>query len=157
MGDMKNTMEGGMEIFAKASDYLGNLGEKAGRNEGPNEDLAMLIPSVILKALACEVGLKTLLKIEGKDAEKAHNLKTLFEKVENSHQAEISEVLLAKMKKVDESYNEQKLTEDLDEVKNAFIEWRYFYENPHKTSYTFLNELYKSIRMIVYSAEQEND
>lgn len=110
--DKKKSMEGGMEIFARASNYLGDIAKSALANDGSKEECAMIIPSIVLKGLACEIGLKTLLKIEGKNIEREHKLKTLYQQLEEGHRCEISQVLLVSMTKVDEDYNEEKLNED---------------------------------------------
>lgn len=155
--DKKKSMEGGMEIFARASNYLGDIAKSALANDGSKEECAMIIPSIVLKGLACEIGLKTLLKIEGKNIEREHKLKTLYQQLEEGHRCEISQVLLVSMTKVDEDYNEEKLNENLNEINKAFIDWRYFYEKSQHVGVTFLEEFYKSIQMIVYSAMQENE
>ena len=58
--DKKKSMEGGMEIFARASNYLGDIAKSALANDGSKEECAMIIPSIVLKGLACEIGLKTV-------------------------------------------------------------------------------------------------
>ena len=150
--DIQKAMEGGMEIYAKAANYLKELSEDALCDNGPEENLPMILPAIVLKALACEIGLKTLLQIEGNSNEKEHNLNTLYRKVEECHRSEITQVLLAKMKKVNENYDEDKLIEDIEKVGKTFVEWRYFYEDSRHARITFLDEFYESIQMIVHSA-----
>lgn len=50
--DKKKSMEGGMEIFARASNYLGDIAKSALANDGSKEECAMIIPSIVLKGLA---------------------------------------------------------------------------------------------------------
>ena len=155
--DTEKIMKVGMETFAKASKYLENLSKKAVLGMGPVGDIPMMIPSIVLGALACEVGLKTLLRIEGKTDERKHELKVLYQKLDECHKSEISQKLLVSMKEIDENYNEENLDEDLDEVNKAFVDWRYFYEKSQHTSIAFLNEFYKSIQMTICSTDQESD
>lgn len=146
-------MKTGMETFAKASKYLEGLSKKAVFGVGPIGDIPMMVPSIVLGALACEVGLKTLLRIEGKTDERKHELKILYQKLDESHKSEISQKLLVSMKEKDDNYNEKNLDEDLDEVNKAFIDWRYFYEKSQSISIDFLNEFYKSIQTTICDAD----
>jgi HEPN domain-containing protein len=79
---------------------------------------AMFIPALVCAAFSAEVGLKALLLQEGKAA-KGHDLYELFAQLTDEHKQEIVRLVAQPI---------DQFQSNLRRVKDAFPEWRYFYE-----------------------------
>ena len=99
-------------------------------------------PFLVNKSFACEVYLKFLLgdfKIDFSDlkGKNGHNLSKLYDKLPINVKNELLKFLQSKGTQTNE-----KLLTKLNSVSQAFIEWRYIYENFDGISadYSFLND-----------------
>ncbi len=88
------------------------------KNQASPFDLnANLISVILLYAISSEVGIKALLAKEGKLDVHSHDLKSLFEKLDEPLQIEI------KNKVENDDFDNE-----LEKIKKSFVDWRYFYE-----------------------------
>lgn len=89
-----------------------------------------VIPSIVCAAFAVEVALKGLLRFTGVDVpDRVHQIKPLFEQLPIEYQG----LLIASMfyeKPVVVSSHEQFIGL-LESINGAFVEYRYFYEDPY--------------------------
>lgn len=100
-----------------------------------------IIGSVILYALSCEIGLKSLYIKNGLQIPKKHDLKSLFEGLPEEVQNEIKTGL-----------QDDNLNKEFDTLlvtnKDAFINWRYYYEGNQTVNIYFLRKLASSIFLV---------
>ena len=94
-----------------------------------------IIASVILYAFSSELGLKALFLKAGMPIPHKHDLKSLFGSLPNDMQENIKTQI-----------NQEGFEDDFDTLidrnKDAFIEWRYYYEGgDKKVNITFLRKL----------------
>lgn len=89
-------------------------------DRGSVDDGSYFIGYVLITSLTCEIGIKALLKNEGKDSFREHKLDKLFERLSDHQQKEIANKCHYNI--VDE------LKKDLSINNDHFIAWRYFYE-----------------------------
>lgn len=80
------------------------------------------VPQIVNMAFACEVFLKTLILMRGKK-QTGHELKDLWNVLDNETRQEIVNVLI---KETD--FTEELIRDGVEDISNAFIEWRYSYE-----------------------------
>ena len=90
-----------------------------------------IISSVVLYAFSCELGLKALALKAEKEFPKKHDLMSLYENLPNEMQEGIKSQL--------ETMFVESFDTLLERNKNAFTQWRYYYEPGDKTvDVTFL-------------------
>lgn len=86
--------------------------------EGVSDGKPALIPAVVCAAFSAEVGLKAILGAEGKPSS-GHELRSLFERVSEESRAAIIH---------NTSYDAARFESALSAASDAFIKWRYIYE-----------------------------
>lgn len=110
--------------------------------------LDFFIGDTIISSLACEIGLKTLLKIENFNYGRIHDLESLFDKLEKSTQHQILSLF---------SVSEESFREELHNNKDSFIKWRYHFEPTPNASYSFLVNLQEAIGYVLMGKEAYNE
>ena len=90
------------------------------------EDLLLFIPTVVNGAFAVELILKAILANNKVKYENEHNLLSLFLLLPESFQAEL---ICNLTKKASEYKDPEKFADELVLISNAFVDWRYAYEN----------------------------
>lgn len=89
----------------------------------------------VITSLICEIGLKALLKEEGKEERREHRLDVLFNKLTNERQQEIANHFHISI---------DDLKKELSKNNDHFVSWRYFYEgNCEKFDIFLINNLIK--------------
>ena len=88
------------------------------------EGIECSTPAIVNYAFACEVYLKSLLYFSDISFKKKHELKELFDMLSEKYKESIMRLTLAECGSWDDY--------SLDNISNAFIEWRYPYETIEK-------------------------
>jgi len=108
-------------------------------------------PSIVNSAFACEVFMKAILKFKQIEAPKAHKLKTLYNRLPNKIKTRIKqEVSCGYLDMWQNCFG----VEYIDQISNAFVEWRYIYEHDFSKGGTvqinigFLNRFRDTLREI---------
>lgn len=103
-----------------------------------NKIICYPIPSIILRAISCEIYMKSIIKLEGGAFDKLHDLKTLFDKISKKRGEIIINSVCLKLNINIEDFNTY-----ISENRNVFTGWRYFYEenNTLFASIEFIKEL----------------
>lgn len=143
MGRTKEEIEAGARVFGQAANTLGVVGEaalKANDFAGKQMIAQNIIPAIVLKAFSCELFMKSLV-VTG-NIKKIHKLDELFNNLSQNDKDVIKERVLNAMINKLGSYDENSFYTDLGNVANAFVDWRYFYENPRTINLDFLNSLF---------------
>lgn len=99
---------------------------------------ADLYPFVVNSAFSCELSLKAILMTQQMSRVYGHDLHTLFQKLDEQDQGAISA----------KAENELNISLDkvLNEFNNAFVEWRYAYEDSVKG---YFLELFKLAKLML--------
>ena len=87
--------------------------------------LSHRIPAIVNAAFACEVFLKTLLRLFDIPLEKEHKLKQLYKRLPQDIQERIKAGATARYGRWTDIWGQ----DYLDNISNAFIKWRYHYEH----------------------------
>lgn len=95
------------------------------QNHAPESNLAYIMPTIVNAAFSCEVFLKLLLQHEGKDIHKIHKLNDLYAKLSEDIQMELKEKTILRYGKWSDIWGRTYL----EQIANAFVEWRYSYEH----------------------------
>ena len=95
------------------------------QNHAPESNLAYITPAIVNAAFSCEVFLKLLLQHEGKDIHKIHKLNDLYAKLSEDIQMELKEKTILRYGKWSDIWGRTYL----EQIANAFVEWRYSYEH----------------------------
>jgi len=107
-----------------------------------------IVPAVVCLAFSIELGFKAILVGNGKPSE-GHKFGELFEKLPVEIRAEIQRLVVG-----EDGGFESSLTL----VSNAFVEWRYIFEEPgyHSIDVEFLSKLHDAVTQIAerYVSEQ---
>ncbi|AKR43175.1 hypothetical protein [Methylophilus sp. TWE2] len=107
-----------------------------------------IVPAVVCLAFSIELGFKAILVGSGKPSE-GHKFFDLFGKLPVEIQAEIQRLVVGE----DEGFESS-----LTLVSNAFVEWRYIFEEPgyHSIDVEFLSKLHDAVTQIAerYVSEQ---
>lgn len=143
MGRTKEEIEAGARVFGQAANTLGVVGEavlKADDFVGKQMIAQNIIPAIVLKAFSCELFMKSLV-VTG-NIKKIHKLDELFNNLSQNDKDVIKERVVNAMINKLGTYDENSFNTDLDNVANAFVDWRYFYENPRTINLDFLNSLF---------------
>lgn len=102
--------------------------------ENGHDFRSSIIASVILYAFSSELGLKSLLLKAGIAIPRKHDLRSLFDSLPNDMQENIKT-------QIDQEGFEDDFDVLIDRNKDAFIEWRYYYEGgDKKVDVTFLRK-----------------
>ena len=94
-------------------------------DSAPESNLAYITPAIVNAAFSCEVFLKLLLQHEGKDIHKIHKLNDLYAKLSEDIQMELKEKTILRYGK----WSDIGGRPYLEQISNAFVEWRYSYEH----------------------------
>lgn len=143
MGRTKEEIKVGAHVFGQAANILNAVAEaalKADEFAGKKNLAQNIIPTIVLKAFSCELFLKSLV-ITGK-IKKDHELDKLFNNLSQNDKDSIKERVVNAMKNSQGTYDENNFNTDLNNIANAFVDWRYFYENPKTINLDFLNNLF---------------
>lgn len=87
----------------------------------------LLVPYVVNGAFACELYLKGLLMLQGKtlqDIKKHHSLSQLYALLDDGTKENLKSSVMRKFTNSNKAFEAY-----LDDIANAFVEWRYGYEN----------------------------
>lgn len=95
------------------------------QDRAPESNLAYITPAIVNAAFSCEVFLKLLLQHEGKDIHKIHKLNDLYAKLSEDIQMELKEKTILRYGKWSDIWERPYL----EQISNAFVEWRYSYEH----------------------------
>lgn len=91
-----------------------------------SDDLLLLIPTIVNGAFSCELTLKAILAKNKIDYEKEHDLLSLFRLLPDPFQAELLGHLI---QKAPEYNDNEKFADELILISNAFVDWRYAFED----------------------------
>ena len=94
------------------------------------DELDYLMPFVVNGSLACELGLKALLSLQGIDHGKKHLLAELFDKNQESVRRAIVEGMPSLL---DKSVDSPEFRKWLGVISDNFRKWRYWYEDNLET------------------------
>ena len=104
------------EIGMNAFDKM----EKAFDDDTSILEKMYFLPAIVNISFACELYLKSFL-----NDTTGHDLKTLFDKQEDIIKEVIKSILGSKM----ENYSDIRFEQRLNNIKDVFITWRYYYES----------------------------
>lgn len=120
---------------------------KLAKGKLPVDFNSNLISAHILYALSAEIGMKAIMFYEGKPLKRYHNLLEIFNDLEEEHKSQI--------KGGCEAYKDT-FDELLENDKNSFVEWRYFYEGGSKTAnISFLRQFSHSVCNLMSELHKE--
>ena len=115
-------------------EYLANI-ENIALN--PENSFYQLLPAIVNLAFSIELSFKAL--INETDAKKCrHDLRKLFEKVGSPVKDILMKAIISKMQNYDAAFNEDAFWEHLERNKEAFEDWRYYYQRGRAVDITFL-------------------
>lgn len=146
MGRTKEEIEAGARVFGQAAHTLGVVGQavlKADDFKGKEMIAQNIIPSIVLKAFSCELFMKSLV-LSG-DTKKIHKLDELFNCLSDTDKCAIKSEVVNKMNETIGQYADGDFVVDLGKVANAFVDWRYFYEDTRTINIDFLNILFDTL------------
>lgn len=142
MGRTKEEIRTGAIVFGQAAKTLGIISQAALKADGfiGKKILAQnVIPSIVLKAFSCELFIKSL--IITNDIIRIHKLDELFFCLSDTDKNSIKNEVINKMASEEGQYVENDFNVDLEEVANAFVDWRYYYEDNRTIKIVFLDTL----------------
>ena len=90
------------------------------------DDLLLLIPTIVNGAFSCELTLKAILAKNKIEYEKEHDLLSLFMLLPDSFRTELFGYMIQKAPEYKEP---EKFADELILISNAFIDWRYAFED----------------------------
>ena len=146
MGRTKEEIEAGARVFGGAAHVLGVVGQavlEADDFKGKEMIAQNIIPSIVLKAFSCELFMKSLV-LSG-DIKKIHKLDELFNCLSDTDKSAIKEEVVSKMNETIGQYVDSDFFVDLGKVANAFVDWRYFYEDTRTININFLDILFDTL------------
>ncbi len=110
-------------------------------------DASLFVAVVVNGAFACELYLKSMLP----NNIHKHRLDELYAELSVNIQNEIRNMTVKNMKKIlpDKEYSSKEFDNDITNMGNSFVEWRYFYEMKSKnTSPQFLKAFMQAITSV---------
>lgn len=143
MGKTKEEIKAGARVFGQAAHTLGLVSKAALKADDFKVKRIIsqnLIPSIVLKAFSCELFMKSLI-VTG-DIKKIHKLDELFLCISDTDRNKIKNEVINKMSSEERQYIESDFDVDLKEVANAFVDWRYFFEDTRTIKLGFLDCLF---------------
>lgn len=146
MGRTKEEIEAGARVFGQAAHTLGVIGQavlEADEFKGKEIIAQNIIPSIVLKAFSCELFMKSLAVSE--NIKRIHKLDELFKILSDTDKCTIKTKVIDRMNDMIGQYTESNFLVDLGKVANAFVDWRYFYENTRTINIEFLNILFDTL------------
>ena len=90
------------------------------------DDLLLYVPIIVNGAFSSELTLKAILTKNQIEYENEHNLLSLFELLPDSFRSELIEHLIQKAPEYKEP---EKFVDELILISNAFVDWRYAFED----------------------------
>ena len=90
-----------------------------------SNNLSYIIPAIVNAAFSCEIFLKLLLQHEGEDIHRIHKLNDLYAKLSQDTQVELKKKTIFRYGKWSDIWGRPYL----EQISNAFVEWRYSYEH----------------------------
>lgn len=108
-------------------------------------------PSIVNSAFACEVFMKAILKFKQIEAPKAHKLRELYDKLPDELRERIKQKVSCGYRDMWQTWFGSEL---IDQISNAFVDWRYIYEHDFRKDGTihidigFLNRFRDTLREI---------
>ena len=130
-------MNARINAFIVFKDVALDLYEKIDKNK-PLDTFNEIIAFVVNGSLACEIGIKVILAENDYQERKSHDLKKLFDELDEITRNFIKENMPS-LKPNEEGLEE--FDSLLIEVSKNFVEWRYYYEKDIKTNWLFIYEL----------------
>ncbi|QRM27905.1 hypothetical protein [Microvirga sp. VF16] len=137
------------KVFTHACRFM--LADEQVRRKGDggtselHEFVWLALPSTVLSAFACELFFKTLMVLEGKLPIETHNLNTLYKRLDNKSKNELdvrwrvsmidAQLHLDEIERLKGKKLKRNLREALTDCGDAFINTRYYYEDPQKSRY----------------------
>ena len=118
--------------------------EKALAEDTSISEKMYLLPATVNMAFACELYLKSLLTDTT-----GHDLKTLFDKQADVIKSVIKNSIISNM----ENYSESIFEHNLEEIKDVFPTWRYYYE-PDKDGLSLNIEFLKLFATALHSLKE---
>ena len=106
-------------------------------NNNPEEAVYGLIVAIVNLAFSIELCLKTFID-ETESKKCKHDLKKLFNMIDETYQKELIKAIIKQFSQFGSVIDEQTFWEYLDNNKNAFEHWRYYYQNNDNADVTFL-------------------
>ena len=137
--------------FENTYHTLMNIVETGTMNQD-KEKLSYFVPAVINGAFACELYLKSL-----NPSTKGHNLKKLYDSLSDGEKEFIDNLMTRTQKeKHGNNYTVDDFHRALEENSDAFVDWRYFYEDDKKCNVdnNFIKDLMAIFRGCVTLEEQ---
>lgn len=135
-------MRGAGKLYQTSAVFLQDMSRsimEISKGKMPVDLNSNIITAVMLYALSAEVALKALIKREGKQIPRQHDLKSLFETLDLTTQTTIKDLLIARYPEFDDL---------LENNKKCFVDWRYFYEGGGKTAdISFLREFSRMVNL----------
>ena len=102
--------------------------------------LLPVAPAIVNLAFSIELSFKTFINED--DAKKCkHDLQKLFEKVGSPVKDVLMAAVISQMQHHDATFNEKTFGEYLDRNKEAFEDWRYYYQRGKTVDITFLYDM----------------
>lgn len=110
------------------------------KNDGTIE--SALLPGVVCKAFSIELFLKAKLLDEHKKLMRKHELKILYDNLSENSKKFLQQEL---------SLSSEKLSEKVESISKAFVEWRYIFESEEEQSLDiqFMNEFTLAAQKLV--------
>lgn len=145
MGRTKEENKAGAKVFGQAAHTLGVIGQaalKADEFTGKQMIAQNIIPSIVLKAFSCELFFKSLIVAQQDDIKNIHKLDQLFAHINDTDKSTIKSLVISQLSITNQHYNEINFDTDLGKAANAFVDWRYFYEEPRSINIEFLDVLF---------------
>ena len=90
-----------------------------------SNNLSYIIPAIVNAAFSCEIFIKLLLQHEGEDIHRIHKLNDLYAKLSQDTQVELKKKTIFRYGKWSDIWGRPYL----EQISNAFVEWRYSYEH----------------------------
>ena len=86
-----------------------------------------IYPYIVNKSFSCEIYLKIIILCNNDNYGKIHTLRYLYNKSKICDKFE--KYILKNAKENNIEYDKEKLNKNLDNISNAFVEWRYVFES----------------------------
>lgn len=138
----KDEIRTGAQVFGTAAIILSNVAETALKTDNQIEKQTMaqnIIPCIVLKAFSCELYLKFL--SQNNSIKNVHKLDELYDNLSENDRNTIKKSVMVQLGECDETL----FRTGLNNITNAFVDWRYFYENPRSINLEFLNCLFNAL------------
>lgn len=132
-------------------EYNDNIGKVKANAEG---SFYRLIPAIVNLAFSIELSLKTF--IDETEAKKcSHDLRRLFEKIGGSIQEALMRAIITQFSQHSTQFDEAVFWEYLDRNKNAFEDWRYYYQRGDVVDITFLYDMATVLKNFVEQIKEQ--